>query len=170
VHIATSVTTPSTAGHHDADELLDAAVAASRVLVAAAARSLTSVAEDVTLAQYRLLTELAARGPRRLNDLAGALEVNRSTTTRMCERLVRKGLVHRRRVRADRRGVVVSLSSLGDGLVCEVTHRRRAEVAATIQRMPAAQRQAALRSLRAFAQAAGEAHRRDGPLGWDLDR
>lgn len=140
------------------------------MLVAATASSLASVAEDVTLAQYRLLTELAAGGPRRLNDLAGALKVNRSTTTRMCERLVRKGLLHRRRVRADRRGVVVSLSSLGDRLVCEVTRRRRAEVAATIQRIPTGQRRAALRSLRAFALAAGEAPEPHWPLELDLDR
>ena len=170
MHTPTTATTPSTAGGHDADDLLDAVVAASRVLIAAAARSLALVAEDVTLAQYRVLTELAARGPRRLTDLADALEVNRSTITRMCDRLVRKGLVRRRRVRSDRRGVIVSLSALGDGLVCAVTRRRRADVADTIQRMPTAQRQAVLTSLRAFAQAGGEAPERAWPLGWGVDQ
>ncbi len=45
------------------DELVDAVLGASRALVAVAARSLVNVAEDVTLAQYRVLVELAARGP-----------------------------------------------------------------------------------------------------------
>ena len=75
------------------DELVDAVLGASRALVAVAARSLATVADDVTLAQYRVLIELAARGPQRLADLASALAVERSTATRMCDRLVRKRLV-----------------------------------------------------------------------------
>ena len=50
------------------DEVADAVLGASRALVAVAARSLATVAEDVTLAQYRALIELAARGPLRLRE------------------------------------------------------------------------------------------------------
>ena len=103
------------------DELVDAVLGASRALVAVAARSLANVAEDVTLAQYRVLIELAARGPQRLADLATALGVDRSTAARMCDRLVRKGLVHRQRTNQDRRGVRVSLTRAGGELVVEVT-------------------------------------------------
>ena len=46
----------------DRDELVDAVLGASRALVAVAARSLATLADDVTLAQYRVLVELAARG------------------------------------------------------------------------------------------------------------
>ncbi|MFC7655431.1 hypothetical protein ACFQV8_01700 [Pseudonocardia benzenivorans] len=42
-----------------ADELVDAVMTASRVLVAVAARSLAAVDEDVTIAQYRALVVLA---------------------------------------------------------------------------------------------------------------
>jgi DNA-binding MarR family transcriptional regulator len=90
------------------DELVDGVLGASRALVAVAARSLAGVAEDVTLPQYRFLVELASRGPQRLADLAGALGVDRSTATRMCDRLVRKRLVTRRRAQEDRRAVRVS--------------------------------------------------------------
>jgi hypothetical protein len=45
------------------DGLVDAVLGASRALVAVAARSLAGVDGDVTLAQYRVLVELAARGP-----------------------------------------------------------------------------------------------------------
>ena len=48
--------------------------AASRALVAVAARSLATVADDVTLPQYRVLIELASRGPLRLADLARRAE------------------------------------------------------------------------------------------------
>src|SRR5947209_15436601 len=72
------------------EQLVDAVLGASRALVAVAARSLGDLAEDVTLAQYRVLVELAARGPQRVAELAGVLGVERSTATRMCDRLVRQ--------------------------------------------------------------------------------
>jgi DNA-binding MarR family transcriptional regulator len=151
------------------DELIDAVLGASRALVAVAARSLANVAEDVTLPQYRFLVELASRGPQRLADLATALGVDRSTATRMCDRLVRKRLVTRRRAQEDRRAVRVSLTRAGADLVAEVSRRRRAEIATIVERMPASHRDRVVRALRAFADAAGEVPEQDWSLGWDLD-
>jgi DNA-binding MarR family transcriptional regulator len=166
---------PSSSGQRDlvepaCDQLVDAVLGASRALVAVAARSLANVAEDVTLAQYRFLVVLASRGPQRLADLATALGVDRSTATRMCDRLVRKHLVTRRRGQEDRRAVRVSLTGTGAELVAEVSRRRRAEIAAILERMPAAHRHPVVRALRAFADAAGEVPEQDWSLGWDLDR
>lgn len=153
-------------GPTDRDELVDAVLGASRALVAVAARSLADLAEDVTLAQYRALVELAARGPQRPADLASALGVDRSTATRMCDRLVRKQLVQWRRISADRRGVRISLTGAGRALVEEVTRRRRVEIAQIVRRMPQADRRSALRALRVFADAAGEVPEQDWSLGW----
>lgn len=124
----------------------------------------------MTLAQYRVLIELAARGPQRLADLATALGVDRSTATRMCDRLVRKRLVDRRRTNDDRRGVRVSLTTAGGELVAEVSRRRRAEIAMILGRMPNAHQRPVLNALRVFAEAAGEVPKQDWSLGWDLDR
>jgi DNA-binding MarR family transcriptional regulator len=148
---------------------VDAVLGASRALVAVAARSLAGVAEDVTLPQYRFLVVLASRGPQRLADLATALGVDRSTATRMCDRLVRKRLVTRRRTREDRRAVRVSLTATGAELVAEVSRRRRGEIATIVARMPASHRDRVVRALRAFADAAGEVPEQDWSLGWDLD-
>ncbi len=148
---------------------MDAVLGASRALVAVAARSLATVADDVTLAQYRVLIELASRGPQRVADLATALSVDRSTATRMCERLVRKRLVHRRRLSEDRRVVRVSLSATGAELVSEVSRRRRQEIAAIVQRIPSAHRAPVLEALRAFAAAAGEVPEQDWSFGWDIE-
>jgi DNA-binding MarR family transcriptional regulator len=153
-------------GPEDPDDLIDAVLGASRALVAVAARSLAGVAEDVTLPQYRALVELAARGPQRPADLASALGVDPSTATRMCDRLVRKQLVQRRRINADRRGVRISLTEAGRALVEEVTRRRRVEIAQILRRMPQADRASALRALRVFADAAGEVPEQDWSLGW----
>ena len=153
-------------GPTDRDDLVDAVLGASRALVAVAARSLADFAEDVTLPQYRTLVELAARGPQRPADLASALGVDPSTATRMCDRLVRKQLVQRRRISADRRGVRISLTPTGRALVEEVTRRRRVEISQIVRRMPRSDRDSALTALRVFADAAGEVPEQDWSLGW----
>jgi DNA-binding MarR family transcriptional regulator len=148
---------------------VDGVLSASRALVAVAARSLAQVADDVTLAQYRALVEVASRGPLRAADLAVALRVDRSTATRMCDRLLRKGLVSRRRLADDRRGVRISLTPAGRDLVAEVSRRRRSEIEQIVERMPAADRPAVAHALHAFAEAAGEVPEQSWTLGWDLE-
>jgi DNA-binding MarR family transcriptional regulator len=150
--------------------LIDAVLGASRALVAVAARSLAGVAEDVTLPQYRVLVELAARGPQRVAELAGVLGVDPSAATRMTDRLARKQLVHRRRTTEDRRAVRISLTPAGRELVDEVSRRRRSEIAEILERMPHADRHATLAALRAFADTAGEVPEQDWTLGWGFDR
>ena len=77
------------------EDVIDAVLSASRVLVAVAARSLSDVAEEVTLTQYRTLIVLASRGPQNLAGLAKAVGVTPATATRMCDRLVKKELIAR---------------------------------------------------------------------------
>ena len=150
------------------DQLVDAVLGASRALVAVAARSLDDLAEDVTLAQYRVLVELASRGPQRAAELAAVLGVERSTVTRMCDRLVRKRLIHRRRETRDRRAVQVALTTQGRTLVDRVTHRRREEISRILERLAPRDRAAVLRALRTFADAAGTVPEQDWSLGWTL--
>ncbi len=160
--------TRTTAAESAADrDLVDAFVAASRALVAVAARSLADLGEDVTLAQYRALVVLHTRGPKRPADLAGLLEVTPSTASRMVERLVRKRLVRRTRSARDRRTVKVHLTESGQRLVEQVTDRRRAEIEGILEQMPARGRKTVTAALRSFAAAAGEAPEQDWALGWD---
>jgi DNA-binding MarR family transcriptional regulator len=135
---------------------VDAVLTASRTMVAVATMSLGAAAEETTIAQYRALVVLASRGPQRLVDLAGALGVMPSTAGRMCDRLVRKGLIRRHRARADRRAVQVSITAAGRDVVDQATARRRALIAAILARLPAGRQAAVAEALRAFAEAAGE--------------
>jgi DNA-binding MarR family transcriptional regulator len=140
-----------------ADEAaVDAVLTASRTLVAVATQSLGAAAEDTTIAQYRALVVLASRGPQRMTDLAAALDVTPSTAGRMCDRLLRKGLIRRHRARADRRAVQVSITAAGREIVDQATARRRALIAAILGRLPARQQSAVASALAAFAAAAGE--------------
>ncbi|HEY2077221.1 MAG TPA: MarR family transcriptional regulator [Streptosporangiaceae bacterium] len=138
------------------EAVLDAVLTASRTLVAVAEQSLGAAAEETTLAQYRALVVLASQGPQRLVDLARALEVTPPTAGRMCDRLLRKGLIRRHRARADRREVLVSVTSAGLEVVDHATARRRELLAEILGRLPARQQTAVAAALQTFADAAGE--------------
>jgi DNA-binding MarR family transcriptional regulator len=138
------------------DDVVDAVLSASRTLVAVTEQSLGAVAEETTLAQYRALIVLASRGPQRMVDLAGALGVTPSTVGRMCDRLVRKGLIRRHRARADRREVLVSVTSAGRQVVDHAPARRRALLADILGRLPVRRQATVASALRSFAAAAGE--------------
>lgn len=150
------------------EAMVDAVLSASRVLVAVAARSLADLAEEVTLTQYRSLVVLASRGPQGIAALADALSVTPPTASRLCERLVRKGLVHRRTDRHDRRQVRVALTSSGRQLVDVVTARRREEIARLLGAVPPGARRSIATGLQRLAEAAGEVPEQDWSTGWDL--
>jgi DNA-binding MarR family transcriptional regulator len=151
-----------------AEEVLDAAIAASRALVGLAARSLAEADEEVTLPQYRMLVVLSTRGPRPASLLAAALGVAAPTATRMCDRLVRKGLVAREGNERDRRQVLLRLTRSGQELVEGVTSSRRAEIAALLGEIPRERHASLVEGFRLFAEAAGELAEADWAAGWDL--
>ena len=150
------------------DSVVAAVLSASRVLVAVAARSLSDVAEEVTLTQYRTLVVLASRGPQSLAGLAEAVGVTPATATRMCDRLVRKDLIRRRTERDDRRQLRVALTAKGRSLVDAVTGRRRQEIARIMSEIPVEQLAVLVQALGRFASAAGEVPEQDWTTGWDL--
>ena len=138
------------------DEVVGALLAVSRVFVGVAARSLAELDEEVTLAQYRTLVVLVSRGPQRIVDLAQELAVTSSTATRMCNRLVRKGLVARTERESDRRAAWVTLTEPGRALVGTVMGRRRDAVAGLVADLSLTRPLAFAATLNALAEAAGE--------------
>ncbi|RAS70790.1 DNA-binding MarR family transcriptional regulator [Lentzea atacamensis] len=138
------------------DDLTDAVLTASRLLVAVSARSLAAVEETLTLPQLRMLVLLDSRGPMKLTALADLLEVNPSTAKRMIDRLIASGMVEREPNPVTKREVVVVASVEGRRVVHDVTVRRRAEISAIVARMPEHTRQGLVEALTAFAEAGGE--------------
>ena len=157
-----------TIARSDHDDVVDAVLSASRVLVAIAARSLAEVGEEVTLTQYRSLVVLASRGPQGVGSLADALGVTQPTASRLVDRMVKKGLVRRRTDRTDRRQVRVGLSESGRRLVDTVSARRRREIAKLLRDVPTETQRAVAQALRQLADAAGEVPEQDWSTGWDL--
>lgn len=149
-------------------ELTEAVLTASRVLVAVAARSLAEHENDVSVQQHRALVVLASRGPQRPVDLAEALGVDPSTATRLCDRLVDKRLISRRRQGGDRREVRLDLSERGRSLLVKVTEGRRAEIARILAAVPASEREHLVTAFQSFGRAAGEVPDDEWPRSWEL--
>jgi DNA-binding MarR family transcriptional regulator len=150
------------------DDVVDAVLTASRVLVAIAARSLADAGEEVTLTQYRALVVLASRGPQGVAALAEAVAVTPPTASRLCDRLVRKGLVRRRTDRRDRRQVRIALTEAGRRLIDTVSARRRDEIAALLEGFSPEERQSVAAALHRLAAGAGEVPEQEWSSGWDL--
>jgi DNA-binding MarR family transcriptional regulator len=145
------------------DPIVDAVVRASRALVGITVRALASVSDEVTLPQLRTLVVVSLQGPQTVSALADRLDVHASTMTRMCSRLVARGLVARTPSALDRREVVIELTMPGQGLVDEVMEKRRREIDSIVRRMAPDEVDRVVSALRIFAQAADQA----GPLDDD---
>ena len=148
--------------------MADAILGASRALVAVAARSLAAVQDEVTLPQYRLIVVLCARGPSTMGGLVEELGCSASTATRLCDRLVAKGLVSRTHREENRREVEVAATKAAATLVAAVTRRRRAEIERIVEAIPERQRRPLVAALRAFSDAEGEVPDQAWATGWDL--
>ncbi|MCV7030935.1 MarR family winged helix-turn-helix transcriptional regulator [Mycobacterium sherrisii] len=138
------------------DVITDALLTASRLLVGISARSIAQVDDTITMAQFRTLVILSHRGPVNLATLANLLGVQPSATGRMVDRLVAAGLIDRLPHPTSRRELIAALTKRGREVVRRVTAYRRAEIAAIVEKMPAAERQGLVRALTAFTAAGGE--------------
>lgn len=138
------------------DEVVGALVALSRAFMGMAARTLAQLDDEVTLAQFRTLVVLVSHGPRRIVDLAQELEVTSSTATRMCNRLVRKGLVAREERPEDRRAAWIVLTQRGRDLAGAAMEQRRDAIAELIGQLSLTRPLAFASTLNALVEAAGE--------------
>jgi DNA-binding MarR family transcriptional regulator len=147
------------------EDIVDALMGASRALVAVAARSVAEVSEEVTLPQFRALVTLASAGPQPSGALGDELGVSASTVSRLCDRLIGKGLVDRR-PGDTRREVTIDLTEEGRALVARVMRIRRREIGRILARVPGEDQPHLVRALRAFSDAAGDVPEQSWSSGW----
>jgi DNA-binding MarR family transcriptional regulator len=142
-------------GDESTPDVVDAVVRASRALVGITVDALASVSDEVTLPQLRTLGVVSLEGPQTESALAERLDVHASTMTRMCSRLVARGLVVRTPSAIDRREVVIELTAQGQGLVDVVLDKRRREIDAVVRRMTPEDRDRVVSALELFSEARG---------------
>jgi DNA-binding MarR family transcriptional regulator len=145
------------------DAVTDATLLALRAFVGVALRSVEG--SPVTLVQYRVLALLAEKGTLSPGALAHLLDVDPSTVTRMCDRLVGARLITRTTDRRDRRSVKVALTQRGAKTANEVTRRRRSELSRVLGGMPPDRRAQLVELLGDFAAAAQDGRARDTQPG-----
>ncbi|MCA1820232.1 MAG: MarR family transcriptional regulator [Pseudonocardia sp.] len=142
-------------------------VLATRVLVAISAQSVATVEDQVTLPQLRALVIIVSRGPQNLRSVAQALGVHPSNATRICDKLVEEGLLHRSDNPANRRQLVLQLTEPGRHLIDTMTEHRRTAIANILAKMPTRHRADLVSALLAFAEAAEEIpESQEWRLGW----
>ncbi len=116
-----------------------------------------SQSPSVPPAQLRVLAILAENSQTNMSRLAETLEVVPSSASRLCDRLEATGLLRRVPDPRDRREVRLMVTPAGRRLLERLRESRREALAEVLERMPATDRQDLVRSLRSFAEAAGNA-------------
>jgi DNA-binding MarR family transcriptional regulator len=135
---------------------IDAVMRASRALVGIAAASIAEVDDAVTLPQLRVLVMVSTRGPVNLAAVAAGLEVSASNASRICDRLMKAGLLDRRENPSDRRNVTLTITDQGQAIFNTVTRHRRGAIERVLRNMDARQRKRLAEALDTLATAAGE--------------
>lgn len=101
----------------DLDDYLPYLVNRVGTAVAARFSAETLVHHDLSIAMWRVMVALSAKGAQRQIDLASMTSIDVSTLSRLVTRLVRRGLVTRGRSKTSSREVVIDLGAKGRALV-----------------------------------------------------
>lgn len=109
---------------------------------------------DISVTQCYALDALVRSGPRTLNELAAALYLDKSTTSRVVTTLQRKGYVTRQTHPQDRRAVLVAMTPAGETLHHRIQGDLVQETRELLKDFEPAVRQAAPALLLRLAQAA----------------
>ena len=135
---------------------IDAVMRASRALVGIAAASIAAVDDAVTLPQLRVLVMVSTRGPLNLAAVAAGLEVSASNASRICDRLMKAGLLDRREDPSDRRNVTLTVTDRGQAIFNKVNQHRRGAIERVLRKLDARQREQLADAFHTLATAAGE--------------
>ena len=139
--------------HHAATDPQPEAVAvdtAADALLSVWDAARESAASLVSGSQLRALLVIESFDGINLRGLAAQLGVILSSASRLCDRLVAAGVLEREPGRTDRREIALHLTPAGHGMLSDLRSDRRRRLAAVLERMTPAGRQALLRGLAEF--------------------
>ncbi|MTK04506.1 MarR family transcriptional regulator [Micromonospora sp. CP22] len=111
-------------------------------------------ANRISTVQLRAVMLVERHDGINLRRLATGLDMLLSSASRLCDRLVAAGMLEREPGRADRREISLHLTDAARRLLAELRDDRRRHLAAVLADMPPESREALLRGLRAFDDAA----------------
>ncbi len=109
---------------------------------------------DISVTQCYALEALVEHGPLRLGALAERLYLDKSTTSRVVQALVRKGYVEQREERGDRRATALSATRAGRALHGRITRDLVEQQRAIVAELSPAVREGVVQVVRRLARAA----------------
>ncbi len=95
----------------------------------------------ITCQQFLVLDQLSRQKEWTMQEFVRSTEMKFSSTTGMIDRLVRHGLVRRRRGKEDRRTVLVMITKKGQGILDEVYSQKKRGIIQLFKRLNAQERQ-----------------------------
>ncbi len=113
-----------------------------------------ALAGPVSSSQLRAMFILEHNDGINLRTLAGTMDSTPPSVSRLCDRLEAMGMIERTPSPASRREVRLHLSKSGHAVLGELRTRRVQELQSVLARMPSGKRQALVRGLEAFRDAA----------------
>jgi DNA-binding MarR family transcriptional regulator len=140
----------------EVEEDVETVMRAARVISAIVAQSVAQTGDAVSMPQLRVLVLIATRPEVNASAVAAALGIHLSNASRLCDRLVREGLIDRSDSAADRRNLKLSLTPAGSHLIASIMDHRRSAFRAILQKMPLGRRAVLKKALEEFAETAGE--------------
>jgi DNA-binding MarR family transcriptional regulator len=126
---------------------LGSAEAGLAVLIEACERAVEERVAELPPAQMRALLTIEQAGSLNLSRLAEALGAHLSPASRLCDRMLARGLLTRDRSVASRREIVLVPTEAGRQLAQWVRGRRRAAIRDVLQRMSPDGREALVQGL-----------------------
>jgi DNA-binding MarR family transcriptional regulator/predicted GNAT family N-acyltransferase len=131
-----------------------------------------------TLAESRVLFELANREAPSPSDLAAALDLDPGYLSRILRRLERRGLVTRSTSPSDGRRTVLALTAAGRAAFAPLNERSHDDIAALLAPLPAERQERVLSAMAAIAEALAPDEPADivlrdpelGDYGWVIER
>jgi DNA-binding MarR family transcriptional regulator len=135
---------------------VESVMRAARALVGITAASIAEVDDVVTVPQLRVMVMISVRGPMNLSTVADGLNVSASNASRICDRLLRSGMIDRTEDPGDRRHVTLSLTDDGAALLERVNRHRRRAIRTALNTLSARERTQLTASLDEFSAAVGE--------------
>jgi DNA-binding MarR family transcriptional regulator len=129
----------------------------TRALVGLTLQSMRILDREVSVPQFRLLLVLSTLGRVPCSRLAAELGVSGSSVTRLADRMEAARLVARGTDPRSRSIVTLEMTSVGIELVARVAERRHLLLAAVLDRLDSAEREAAASLARRFAELADDA-------------
>jgi DNA-binding MarR family transcriptional regulator len=131
-------------------------IAAARVFAGITAESLAQADAGISLPQLRVLVLASRSASLNATEVAAALHVHLSTSSRLCDRLVQVGFLDRRDRPDDRRQLQLMLTQDGQNLLNKITEHRRKVFTRILRRLDPADGAALAQSLGNFIEAAHE--------------